>query len=415
MENLRSWLLALLAVIMTLDMQAHIGPTRSGQPVTGGATGQVSFRENCDNAVAQIDQQINNVRARLTTGGDVWWDGNNGRYVVPKTSPGVPEVSSIFAAAVWLGGKDPGGNLKIAAQTYGRFSGDFDFYPGPLNPGDEDYPGGPLADPRRGTIGRDTCAQWDKFFVVKGVHIDEHISNWRYAVANGETSLDPATIHPDILGWPAKGNRFFEDIHQFALPSTTQGLAGFWDEQLDGEYNPEQGDYPIVEVRYCTGYNHLPSPDEIIFWVYNDAGNDHRDSGSPLKMQMEVQVQSFAFETYDDLNNMTFQRYKLINRAIEQIDSTYFAMWVDPDLGCYADDYVGCDVGRNLAYVYNADELDGIFGCTCDQGINTYCDEVPILGLTFSCYLNEWGKKWVCLLLLTTSMEIFLLPRVQGW
>ncbi|MEZ4984045.1 MAG: hypothetical protein R2795_03245 [Saprospiraceae bacterium] len=127
MRILKSWLLTLLAVSMTLALQAHIGPTRSGRPVTGGATGQVSFRENCDNAVTQIDQQINNVRARLTTGGDVWWDGDDGRYVVPKPPPGVPEVSSIFAGAVWLGGKDPGGNLKVAAQTYGRSSGDFDF------------------------------------------------------------------------------------------------------------------------------------------------------------------------------------------------------------------------------------------------------------------------------------------------
>lgn len=49
---------------------------------------------------------------------------------------------------------------------------------------------------------------------------------------------------------------------------------------------------------------------------------------------MEVQVQAFAYATNDEINDMTFQRYKLINRAIEDIDSTYFAMWTDPDLGC---------------------------------------------------------------------------------
>jgi hypothetical protein len=70
---------------------------------------------------------------------------------------------------------------------------------------------------------------------------------------------------------------------------------------------------------------------------------------------MEIQVQAFAYGTNDQINDMTFQRYKLINRAIEDIDSTYFAMWVDPDLGCYTDDYVGCDTTRSLAYTYNAD------------------------------------------------------------
>ena len=45
---------------------------------------------------------------------------------------------------------------------------------------------------------------------------------------------------------------------------------------------------------------------------------------------MEVQVQAFAYSTNDELNDMTFQRYKLINRARTDIDSTYFAMWGGP-------------------------------------------------------------------------------------
>ena len=388
-----SWLMTLLALCLTVALQAHIDPTRQSRPVNTPSD-QVSFRQNCDNAVTQIDQQINNVRARLTTGGDVWWDGNNGRYVVPKPPPGVPEVSSIFAGGVWLGGRDPAGNLKIAAQQYGRSQGNFDYYPGPLNEGDPEFPGGPLQDPRRGTVGRDTCAQWDKFFVVSGANIDMHVTAWRRAQEEGETFLDPATIPEDILGWPARGNRFFEGIHQFRLPTTVQGLAGFWDQDFDGIYEPDEGDYPIIEIRGCLDEEPQTSPDEMIFWVYNDAGNAHRESGSATVIQMEVQVQAFSYQTNDDINSMSFQRYKLINRAIERIDSTYFAMWVDADLGCYTDDYVGCDVSRSLAYVYNADQVDGTNGDVCDQGINTYGDEVPILGVDyFRGPINEFGEE----------------------
>ena len=98
---------------------------------------------------------------------------------------------------------------------------------------------------------------------------------------------------------------------------------------------------------------------------------------------MEIQVQAFAYATNDEINDMTFQRYKLINRAIESIDSTYFAIWVDADLGCPDDDFVGCDIDRSLAFVYNRDMLDGITGCECNVGgqVNTYCDEVPLLGV----------------------------------
>ena len=98
---------------------------------------------------------------------------------------------------------------------------------------------------------------------------------------------------------------------------------------------------------------------------------------------MEVQVQAFAYATNDQINDMTFYRYKLINRAVTSIDSTFFGMWVDPDLGCSEDDFIGSDTSRSLMYVYNQDELDGDSGCDCTTGSTTYCDEVPVLGVDY--------------------------------
>ena len=338
---------------------------------------QPRFRENCDNAIARVDQAINNVRARLTTGGDVWWDGNDGRYVVPKVPPGVPEVSAIFAGAVWLGGVDPAGNLKVAAQTYGRSRGNFDYYPGPL-------------DPDNGRTTQATCAQWDRLFVVKGENVQLHLRNWQKAQRDG-VAYNPKDIPRDIKGWPARGNQFFFEIHRFELPNTSQGLAGFWDQDGDGLYNPERGDFPVIEIRGCTQKPQFP--DEMIFWIYNDAGGIHAESRAD-PIQMEVQVQAFSYATNDEINDMTFQRYKLINRAVESINNTYFAMWVDPDLGCYTDDYVGCDTTRGLAYVYNEDALDGQTGCACPGGVNTYCADIPILGVDyFRGPLDENGEE----------------------
>ena len=48
---------------------------------------------------------------------------------------------------------------------------------------------------------------------------------------------------------------------------------------------------------------------------------------------------------------MTFYNYKIINRSTLPLSDVYFGQWVDPDLGYYLDDYVGCDVktrSRNL-------------------------------------------------------------------
>ena len=363
-------LLTILALLLPGVAAAKKGPGHGKpRPVTESEQQRIDFREACDNATRQTEMEINNVRARLTTGGDVWWDGSNGRYIVPKTPPGVPEVSSIYAGAVWLGGRDPGGGLKVAAQDYGRGSGEFDYYPGPLTP--------------QGTIQRDTCERWDRFFTVQGESIRQFRATYQAALENDELPLDPEEVPEDILGWPSVGNPFFLEQNGFELPNPNEGggLAGFWDEDLDGLFDPTRGDYPIIEIRGC---GETPQfPEEMTFWIYNDAGNTHRQSNTPLQIQMEVQVQAFAYSTSDDINNMTFQRYKLINRAQEDILDTYFAMWVDPDLGCATDDYIGSDTTRSLAYVYNEDELDGAQGCTCDGGVETYCDEIPILGIDY--------------------------------
>ncbi|MEL6944236.1 MAG: hypothetical protein AAFO82_16365, partial [Bacteroidota bacterium] len=254
MNNFYRIVLLSLSVI-ALGMSSSFAKNNPNLDNQQNRKNQVEYREGCDPAVTQTDQAINNVRARLLTGGDVWWDGtSNGRYIVPKVPAGQVEVSSIFAGAVWLGGVDPAGNLKVAAQTYGRSGGNFDYWPGPL-------------DDVLGTIEQEDCAKWDRFFKVLGEEIDEHLRNFRAAQNEGK-AYDPLDIPLNVRGWPGVGNPFFTDVHGFELPFTSQGLAGFWDEDGDLIYDPTQGDYPIIEVRGCPDPQY---PDEMIFWIYNVA------------------------------------------------------------------------------------------------------------------------------------------------
>lgn len=347
-------------------------------------TKQLNSRANCSPASKQIDMEINNVRARLLNGGDVWWDLNRGRYVVPKVVPGsgLPEVSSIFAGAVWVGGYDPAGALKLMAQTY-RSSSANDCWPGPLT--------------QDGETESADCQNWDQFFKVSRKGIDSLRKQWALAKNSGRSELTEAEIPEDVLYWPAKGNAFFANKYNFQLPDARQGLALFFDENENKIYEPQFGEFPVIDIRGCPVDIY---PDEMIFWIYNDAGGIHTNSGGD-PIRMEVQVQAFAFQTADELNDMTFQRYKLINRAPQEIRDCYFAMWIDADLGCYSDDYIGCDttfvknvprlsdptkvqpVFRDLMYIYNIDATDGSNGCTCDRNTNTYCDNIPILGVDY--------------------------------
>lgn len=355
----RLWFIALLALgAFGLEAREPDALRKAAKTVK-----KAQYRDVCANSESQIDQAINNVRARLLGGGDCWWDFTRGRYIVPKVDPasGQPEVSSIFAGAVWLGGIDPGNNLKLACQDY-RSDGKNDFWPGPISLG--------------GVTESFTCANWDRHFRVTGEEIRKHLAN----IANG--NLNPNDIPRGIKGWPAKGNEYFLSVWGFDLPFTQQALAGFYDVgPTIGTYEPLEGDYPSIEIRGCALDKY---PDEMIFWIYNDHGGGQahaRTNGRAI--QMEVQVQAFGYTTNDELNDMTFQRYKLINRATDRIDSMFFAMWVDPDLGCDEDDYIGCDTLNDLMYIYNQDQTDGNPGATCPSGAPTYGTKIPLLGVDY--------------------------------
>ena len=360
--------------------EAYIVPGKKKKRVS-----KVELREKCKPPKAFADLSINNVRARLLTGGDLWWDGDGkARYVVPKVDPtsGEPEVSSIFAGSVWIGGFQ-GGNLKATALDYRTLG--FSWFPGPL-------------DDSTGTTDREVCERWDRFFEVLGKEVRAHISNYNKRKEEGTLPIPEDEIPDGVKYWPAKGNRFFEERYLFPIPEGKQGFGTFADVNGNFIYDPEYGDFPTIEIRGCA-LSQEQVPDQMFFYVYNDKGAESTRFEGAVAMQMEVQVQAFAYQTSDEVNDMTFYRHKLINRATQRIDSTYFAMWVDPDLGCYVDDYIGCDTtreivldtagnflgyrSRDLMFIYNSDEVDGNVGPECDQGVPTYGTNIPILGVDY--------------------------------
>ena len=296
---------------------------------------------NCDDATAQVDLDINNVRAKLLGGGDLWWDLNNAKYEVPKTEAGSGEVgaSSIFAGALWIGGIDAGSNnLKVAAMTY-RQSGN-DFWPGPL-------------DRVTGTTTQTVCNDFDRHWKIERSEVDDFIEN---------APTSPSIIPKAILEWPARLNPYAKGKNGVPL-TITQPLAPYEDvDGVDG-YDPTKGDYPLFKG------------DQAIFWVYNDDGNIHTETQGEA-IGLEVQALAFGFQTNDQINDMTFYQYKVINYNSDDLDSVYFGQWVDPDLGWYLDDFVGCDTSRSLGIVYNGDAVDG------PGGLN-YGENPPILGVDF--------------------------------
>ena len=319
---------------------------------------------NCQPATAQTDLNINNVRTTLLNGGDMFWDLNNARYEVPKIDPpgSAPSVHALFAGAIWLGGIDAGGQLKMAAQTY-RQTGN-DFWPGPLD--------------NQGNVDAQTCQDYDRHWVILGADIDKAIAAYDEA-----TGITPeAEIPQSLKEYPAKGNPNAKGARNVTLNIGNNDLAPFFDRDGDGLYDPTKGDYPIIKKKCGDVY-----ADQMIFWVYNDRGNIHSETGGQA-IGVQVNAMAFAFSTSDEINNMTFYTYEIKNRSTVEIGNFYMGQWVDPDLGCYVNDYVGVDVSRSLGIVYNGTLNDP------DCASRGYGDNPPILGVDyFEGPLDENGQQ----------------------
>lgn len=300
---------------------------------------------NCNDATSQVELDINNVRARLLGAGDFWWDLNNAKYVVPKVFPPDIEVSSSFAGALWIGGIDAGGQLKIAAQTY-RQSGN-DFWPGPLS---DD-----------GTTNSDVCNAYDRHWKVNRSLIDSFQSE--YANASETSPIGYDNKYRVIFEWPGLGNEFARGKSATDVLVINRPLAPFVDINFDGVYQPQFGEYPDIDG------------DQAIWWIYNDKGNIHTETGGDA-IGIEIQAEAFAFSTNDEINDMTFYKYNVINFATTPLDSVYFGYWVDPDLGFYQDDWVGCDTSISLGICYNGDAVDG-------PDIASYGANPPLFGTDF--------------------------------
>lgn len=337
------------AASLMLSSQASARPDVNATKRVGGLKrGQLKTTASCKPAEASIDLDINNVRARLMTGGDMWWDNGTGeaRYEVPKGS----RKNSLFAGSVWIGGRDEQSQLKVAAQTY-RQSGN-DYWPGPL-------------DPTTAEITEAECSEWDRFWKVNKSTINKFKELGAYESVGSDVEFEA------IYQWPAKGNVNAVGRNQGPL-NLNNGFdyAPFIDVDNNGEYDPTVGDYPGDPT-----IGNIPG-DQFVWWVFNDKGNVKQQSNTE-GIGIEVQASAFAYSTKDFLNDATFYNYRLINRGSLSLDSTYISTWTDADLGYYSDDYIGCDTTRGLGILYNGTSFDGT------GAVNSYADKIPMVGVDF--------------------------------
>jgi hypothetical protein len=338
------------------------GVSKSTTTTTGG----VGKAAGCAPSTAVAEFDFNNIRFLVETGGNMWQDRSGATspgYEAPKQIDPFTGPCALYAGALWMGGLGPDNNLKLAAVRFRQVGNDF--WPGPLDTTDA-------------STDADVCSDYDQVWGAKRSDVELHRAYFDCLNSN-DCSVEerfPDYVYKDYFDkWPAEGN--VELGH-------TPYMAPFYDYDNSGSYNPDGGDYPNFDLRSeidCRNrFRRDPVPlfgDSTMWWVFNDKGNTHGETGG-LPIGMEIRAQAFAFSTNDEVNNMTFYNYVLINRGNQVLTETYFGQWVDADLGGSQDDYVGCDVQRGLGYCYNSDDLD-----EGNQGSVGYGVQPPAIGIDF--------------------------------
>jgi hypothetical protein len=361
-----------LAILISSSVYAYkyVGsaPTDGPGLTTNNGNGQQEGEvraASCAPATALLDLEWNNVRATIETGGNMWQNRADGTsaYEVPKGGG----VSAIYAGGLWMGGRSLDQTLKLAAVKF-RAAGN-------------DYWTGPLTNDGTAEVTAETCIEYDKFSVSLKEDAVRHNTYWELVIS-GATADQIAEVFPDgytmpsyFLTYPAHGNTAAgQDFY----------LAPFKDFNTNGVYEPELGDYPFYDYKREIDCAQRRREDQVplfgdqtYYWIFNDKGNIHTESQG-LPIGMEVRAQAFAFTTNDEVNNMTFLNYVLINQGSQTLTETYFGSWVDPDMGFANDDYVGCDVQRGLGYCYNGDAFDEAGTGSLGYGANP-----PAVGVDF--------------------------------
>ena len=140
-------------------------------------------------------------------------------------------ASTIYSSGLWIGALDGSDSLHIAGVMYGI---------------DNDFFGGPIS------VDYSDSLDWKKTWVISKSEIDEF--NDFFACQSNplcdESSVFPNYVIPNVISsWPAHG-----DISQ----NEDFYIAPFIDLNLDGFYNPADGDYPCIKG------------DQMIFSIFND-------------------------------------------------------------------------------------------------------------------------------------------------
>jgi hypothetical protein len=286
----RKFLFPLFVVTLTLFISA---PGFSERPAGRKNTGSRLAKTAVSDLVTVDGNRIFNY---LENNGQ--WCSFNNPIGFGMQWPGQNEISIIFAAGFWVGGKVNDSVRTAAAEFVSEFQ------PGNVKPD------GAADDP--------TANRHQALKINKGDLLDEGFNN------------------PDYGLW-------INDLYRLGAPI-----------RRDENGNPilSATGKPIPEII----------GDQMLWMVYNDfdAGL-HASLHKSDPLGLEVQNTIWVFNRPDAFGDMMFLKFLLVNKGGNTVQDAFVGLWFDIDLGDANDDVVFCDTTLSLGAFWN-DGDDQFYG-----------------------------------------------------
>jgi len=147
--------------------------------------------------------------------------------------------------------------------------------------------------------------------------------------------------------------------------------------------------------------------DQVMWTVYNDLDPAPTLCASE-KLGTEAQATTWGYKSTGPLGQVFFRRVKIINKGgvslgggqkgALYIDSMYIAHELDPDLGDFTEDVIGCDTLLSLGFIYN--------GIAVDRQYKTFGLPPPSIGFDF--LQGPRARS-------SGDSAVFDLKRIYGW
>lgn len=255
-------------------------------------------------------------------------------------APAGSGLSTLYSASPWIAARQPGLDMwdifaPTSAQTYAS--------------------GGPHAT----TMDDDYHARYNQVWAVHRQQIETHIAQWD----------QPGYVMPHaIAAWPGNGD---------AANGEPEVLAPWADLDLDGIYEPELGEHPIIRG------------DRAVYMIH------HTDPDDENQPAWDIHIMHYAYDDPDDptLANTLFTHFGIVNREDIDREEARFALFADFDIGCYQDDFAECDPDLDLFFAYNGAAFDADYFPASGYGEDPPAQGAVFLGDALATHRSYAGAE----------------------